>query len=1120
MGRKSKGGLKLGGDEGDLELLKGIEKGIDASSNQAAVDPTLTTDVSKFLKELRLGDSANKPGKKGSKESPKKNQGKKLDTPVKEKGGKKADVPAKHKDSKKTESKSEKKDKTSDANASKGKRNTGDSKPTRKSDATKSSQSQRKATAPSSPSNPTKIVFEPSLIPQKPSTAPSDLDAVPHIPATPAWYTLAPSLPPPSSPLPLPTPQQLATLSSRAQTLFSSLPPPSSSSSTSASETTFLQKIMQSGTLADKLSALTLVLQGSPIHHTRELDVLKGMAAKGGGRDERLKACRCIVDWWVGGGAPDRKLKYFRDQPLTHPSLTPTHLLVWHFEDHLKKFFFSFLQLLESLTLDPLPYPRMQALSFVHTLLRDKSEQEQNLLRLIVNKLGDPTKQVPSRASYYLLQLLQTHPAMKGVVVREIASLMFRPASSSSQASSSSSNTHVRFSDNKKSGESKKENAEWNAHALYYGTITLNQIVLSHSETDRSVARALVDVYFKIFEGIVGSAAGKEDVEAEAEAQIDPKGGKDSKGKGKWDKGQSKKEKKGKDSGDGFSEVEDANSKLVSQVLTGVNPSQIFTTHIDTLFRITHTATFSTSLQALTLLLQITTTFSSSPSPATTSSASTSTAALASSIKDRFYRTLYGTLLDPRLAGTGKHAMYLNLLLKALKLDVETGNGKGKGTEGNERVKAVVRRLVQVLLSGGVSTNSEVVVGGMWVLGELFSTVPGLRAMVNEPPSDSEEEYDPKKRDPQYAHAGASPMWELVPMLTHYHPTISLHARQLLLSQPVTSSPDLSLNSLGHFLDRFVYKNPKKVKNADEDEEEVGGKGGKGGSVMQPAAADGTGVRKLKGGQGEEEAVREEGWWRRSRDRVPVDQLFFHRYFNEKDQKEKERRAKKVKRKGGEDEEDASAEEDEDDQEVQSGEEKDDEEGAEESDQVEDEDEEEDARSHFDDSESDAEEGEIWKAMKASMRNMDDMADLDLMEDSEDDVPSGLDDDDVPSVLEEDDSDGVHASGDDEAMEEKDENGDEGEDEEDAFSLAEASDAEDLIDLDADLPDGLIPYDGSEAELEGGEWGGIAGTPGKKRKHQDKKDEGRRRKKLKSLPTFASYDDYKKMIEEGPEDNI
>ena len=66
---------------------------------------------------------------------------------------------------------------------------------------------------------------------------------------------------------------------------------------------------------------------------------------------------------------------------------TDQHLVLWYFEDWLKKYFFSILQILESLSLDPLAYVRMQTLSLLFTLLRDKPEQEQNLLRLLVNKL-------------------------------------------------------------------------------------------------------------------------------------------------------------------------------------------------------------------------------------------------------------------------------------------------------------------------------------------------------------------------------------------------------------------------------------------------------------------------------------------------------------------------------------------------------------------------------------------------------------------------------------------------------------------------------------------------------------------------------------------------------------
>jgi ribosome biogenesis protein MAK21 len=98
---------------------------------------------------------------------------------------------------------------------------------------------------------------------------------------------------------------------------------------------------------------------------------LKGLTKRGKGkatgRGDRLKAARAIMaimDWWVGGGAPNQKLKcvslssalcvlstsqsrYFRDQPLLHPDVTDQHIVVWYFEDWLKNYFFSYIQILE-----------------------------------------------------------------------------------------------------------------------------------------------------------------------------------------------------------------------------------------------------------------------------------------------------------------------------------------------------------------------------------------------------------------------------------------------------------------------------------------------------------------------------------------------------------------------------------------------------------------------------------------------------------------------------------------------------------------------------------------------------------------------------------------------------
>ena len=144
--------------------------------------------------------------------------------------------------------------------------------------------------------------------------------------------------------------------------------------------------------------------------------------------------------------------------------------------------------------------------------------------------------------------------------------------------------------------------------------------------------------------------------------------------------------------------------------------------------------------------------------------------------------------------------------------------------------------------------------------------------------------------------------------------------------------------------------------------------------------------------------------------------------------------------------------------------------------------------------------------------------DDDLLEDSdEDDLPSNFGDGDEVDVSENENND-------------DDEEGEGNND--DGLSLAEASDNEDLISLGGDLPHGLIEYDGSDAYADDTdseenddpalakqeEWDGISSGNDKKRKRED--DKTVKRKKLRSLPTFVSYEDYAKLIEEGLEDDI
>jgi ribosome biogenesis protein MAK21 len=264
---------------------------------------------------------------------------------------------------------------------------------------------------------------------------------------------------------------------------------------------------------------------------------------------------------------------------------------------------------------------------------------------------------------------------------------------------------------------------------------------------------------------------------------------------------------------------------------------------------------------------------------------------------------------------------------------------------------------------------------------------------------------------------------------------------------------------------------------------------------MQPAASanDRIGVKLLKGESSGGALPNEEKFLNRRLQDVPVDEVFFHKFFSRKREKDKNKTAHTGKKDSDAGESDDASDVDASASELEEAQDRD-ADDAERDDHSE------------DDEDSDAEEADIWKAMQASMPRM--AGDEDLMEDS-DSVASDLDDSDG-------DDEEVEVNGEDEDEDEDDdEDGGSGDD----FSMVEASDNEDLLSLD-EVPRGLIEYDGI-ADEDGGdveeEWNGFGSTKKRKQENESKRE---KRKKLRSLPTFASYDDYAKMIEDGPEDDI
>ncbi|KAL2808766.1 CBF/Mak21 family-domain-containing protein [Aspergillus granulosus] len=780
----------------------------------------------------------------------------------------------------------------------------------------------------------------------------------------------------------------------------------------------FYSTIMTTGTLSDKISALTLAVQESPLHNTKSLENLVALGKKRS-RAQAVEVLRSLKDMFAQGTLlpGDRRLRSFANQPSllaafqgagskwTEGSSLPgglqnSHLMVWAYEHFLKEQYFEVLKILEVWCNDEIEFSRSRAVSYVFELLKEKPEQEANLLRLLVNKLGDTSKKIASRASYLLLQLEQAHPLMKPTIVKSVEEVLFRPGQSQ--------------------------------HAKYYSIITLNQTVLSVKEEEVGVQ--LLDIYFALFVALLKPTK-------------NPKYKNDKKhGKGK----------KHKDKDNSEVQTEEMQDKLVSAVLTGVNRAYPFTSsnterlakHIETLFRITHSSNFNTSIQALMLIQQLTSSHQVS--------------------SDRFYRTLYESLLDPRVATSSKQSLYLNLLFKALKNDVNI-----------RRVKAFVKRIVQIL---GLHQPSFIC-GVFYLIRELEKTFMGLQSLYDQPEdneSDDEEVfrdvpdeddenqeqaavpekpqkplngYDPRKRDPEHSNADKACLWEILPYLSHFHPSVSVNAAHLLENQPMSGKPDMTIHTLTHFLDRFVYRTPKASAAT------------RGSSLMQPLAGSDAKDRLVTADKHAQALpLNSEAFWRKKAEDVSAEDVFFHEYFSRLGRdKEKAQKKKKTKDPVERDEE-------------------------------------------GDGDLSDAE-SEIWKALVDSRPELDgaesdDDLDLDDLESAyeqseeeggEDEVifndESDEEMEDLGAEFEEEEEEVEKPTSKPKKSKSKE---DEFDDDEDAFDM-DVSDEEAFIDSDEELP--------SDVEL-----GGVE-LP----KDEDKSDRKKRRK-LKHLPTFASVDDYAALL--------
>ncbi|KAI9483678.1 MAG: CBF/Mak21 family-domain-containing protein [Benjaminiella poitrasii] len=759
-----------------------------------------------------------------------------------------------------------------------------------------------------------------------------------------------------------------------------------------SSNRSFMSNIITSGTLNDKVSALTLMIRESPLHAIKTLDSLMAMGRKKG-RNEAVMAMNSLKDLFMGSVLPDRKLIYFADRPLASDDVQDSHLLLWAFEDHLKKTYLEYLKMMEELARDTLMYVRNNMVVCMFDLLVNKPEQEQNLLKLLVNKLGDSDNKVSAKSSQLLVELLVKHPGMKLFVIREIEQFLFHPSTSEK--------------------------------AQYYAIITINQTILTSKDT--AAANKLIELYFIFFRKILKIVEDdeKEELKNKKKQQTEEEPEKKSEKKKAKEKLQKKKEM----------EIEDHQAKMIAAILTGVNRAfhfadisdEMVEKHLEVLFKITHSSTFNAAIQALSLVFTI--------------SLSKTT------VSDRFYRTLYESLLDPRISHSSKQAMYLNLLFKAIRADTDT-----------RRVKAFVKRMVQI----AARNQPTFITGIFFLLSQLMEAQPGLRAMLITPEEDEEEEYfvdapeedddeekkkkiaeekekransksqyDGRKRDPRFSNAEKSCLWELIPFKNHYHPSVAKYTEQLFAGELIKNQPDLHDFTLMHFLDKFVYRNAKKTVTT------------KGQSIMQPLSGSrrdgGIVFTRGSGMKDANAAVNTEKFMSLKEEDVNADEVFFHKYFNQK-AAITPKQPKKEK----------SLDED------------------------------------------DEEEDEVWRAMMSSipggLENEDE--DDEGLEDEDDDE----DDEAMRALLMDDDDDDDEEEGEEDIA-------DENEFGEEIAEFGSDEDEEEDIEL-------LNASSMDEEEFE----------ESQKRPAETEEKRPKKKQKRESLPTFASYEDYAKLIEQDLSD--
>ncbi|KAK3593430.1 hypothetical protein CHS0354_020192 [Potamilus streckersoni] len=593
------------------------------------------------------------------------------------------------------------------------------------------------------------------------------------------------------------------------------------------SDVGWMKTVLSSGTLADKMAALTLLVQESPIHNLLHLDTLISMVRKKGRRESMLSA-DSLKDLFLSDILPsNRKLRTFSQHSfhLLHKLSGGNHealdrrVLMWYCEAQIKDKYAAFTKALEAISHDTVLTTKQKTLNIIYQLLVNKPEREKELLTMLINKVGDPDYKLASKTSHLLTKLVEQHPNMKTVVVREVEQLMFRP------------NIPVK--------------------AQYYSVCFLNQLALSSQEKD--LALRLIKMYFAFFKAFV------------------KKGEVDSKMMSGLLKGVNRAYPHAKVDADYISEQMNTLYKIVHIVN--------FNTSLQALMLLYQVMDSSQNVSDR----YYSSLYRKMLDPALKNSSK------CAMFLNLLFKSLKKDMSERRVKAFIKRLLQicchqnpqftcgcLVLLSEVLKhkpgIQMNFSHVEEDSDEEEHFVDLPLPEDIEVTSKpfhdvddsddeDGEKSNKDDDDPD-----KTSSKKPSWVHRKNLGAKAKRDDYDPCHRNPQYCHAENECVWELKKLSQHFHPSVALFASQLLQGESIKYDGDPLLDfSLIRFLDRFVYKNPKQINRVKKP-----------GMILTRGKETSTlkGVKQL--------AISSDSYRNLVQQKIPVEERFFHRYFTQK----------------------------------------------------------------------------------------------------------------------------------------------------------------------------------------------------------------------------------------------